>query len=181
MGTLRMEKSGYRRSKLRLRGGVGGGGSGVVIHGMEREFEFEESFTKLADTSGRMRKRVNVENYNPDATRNAQSKVKLLGKYDATENLENVEGGGKKLAMVACSSLGFLLLFAVGSVVCFKKHSKGTLNDAGQVAYCSKTRRNWINASVYIIHLKRNIIDSGTKIRLGRGINYASHHLWFQN
>ena len=173
MGTLRIEKSGYRRSKLRLRGGVGGGGGGVVIHGMEREFEFEESFTKLADTSGRMRKRVNVENYNPDATRNVQSKVKLLGKYDATENLENVEGGGKKLAMVACSSLGFLLLFAVGSVVCFKKHSKGTLNDVGQVAYCSKTQRNWINA-LYIIYLKRNIIDSGTKIRLRRGINYAT-------
>ena len=144
MGTVRMEKSGYRRSKLRLRGG-GNGGGGVVIHGMEREFEFEESFTKLADTSGRMRKRVNVDNYNPDNTRKGiagQNEVKLLGKFDANENLENVEGGGKKLAMVACSSLGFLLLFAVGSVLCFKKHSKGTLNDGGQVAYCSKTRRN---------------------------------------
>ena len=144
MGTVRMEKSGYRRSKLRLRGG----GNGVVIHGMEREFEFEESFTKLADTSGRMRKRVNVDSYDPDNTpRKAignQNEVKLLGKFDANENLENVEGGGKKLAMVACSSLGFLLLFAVGSVLCFKKHSKGTLNDGGQVAYCSKTRRNWV-------------------------------------
>ena len=50
-----MEKSGYRRQKLRVRGG------GVVVHGMEREFEFEESFTKLSDPSGRMRKRVSIE------------------------------------------------------------------------------------------------------------------------
>ena len=68
-----------------------------------------------------------LKNYNPDSTRNAaKNEIKLLGKFDATENLENVEGGGKKLAMVACSSLGFLLLFAVGSVLCFKKHSKGS-------------------------------------------------------
>ena len=55
MGTVKMEKSGYRRQKLRVRGG------GVVVHGMEREFEFEESFTKLSDPSGRMRKRVSIE------------------------------------------------------------------------------------------------------------------------
>ena len=132
-----MEKSGYKRNKLRLRGG------GVVVHGMEREFEFEESFTKLSDSSGRMRKRVSVSEYDPDKVKRPSNtnQVKLLGKYDATENLENVEGGGKKLAMVACGSLAFLLVFAVASVVCFKKHSKGTLNDAGPVAYCSNTRR----------------------------------------
>ena len=70
------------------------------------------------------------------------AKTKLLKEFDATENLENVEGGGKMLAGVACGTLGFLLLFAVASVYCVKNHSKGTLHDSGPVAYCKTTRRN---------------------------------------
>ena len=46
MGTVRMEKSGYRRSKLRLRGG-GNGGGGVVIHGMERELNLRKALLSL--------------------------------------------------------------------------------------------------------------------------------------
>merc|ERR1712113_994420 len=130
MGTVRMEKSGGRRFRVRaLRR------DGVVVRGIETGFGLDD-LTKLTDSSGRMRSRVKTE-YDPDISiRRPAKETKLLKEFDATENLENVEGGGKMLAIVACGSIGFLLLFAVASVYCFKNNSKKPLNETGAVAYC---------------------------------------------
>lgn len=136
MGTVRMEKSGGRRFRVRaLRR------DGVVVRGIETGFGLEDGLTKLTDSTGRMRSRVKTE-YDPDVSvRRPVKKTTLLKEFDASENLENVEGGGKMLAIVACGSIGFLLLFAVASVYCFKNNSKAPLNETGAVAYCKTTKR----------------------------------------
>ena len=130
MGTVKIEKSGYRRFKMR----------GLKKEMILRGFEFDIEETKMFDSTGRMRSRVRSE-YDPDAGTRTGSDTKaptLLSKYDATEQLENVEGGGKMLAAVSGGALFLILIFAVGSVLCFKKKKEV----GSPQMYCKSTKRN---------------------------------------
>lgn len=129
MGTVKIEKSGYRRFKMR----------GLKKEMILRGFEFDIEETKMFDSTGRMRSRVRSE-YDPDAGTRTGSDIKaptLLSKYDATEQLENVEGGGKMLAAVSGGALFLILIFAVGSVLCFKKKKEV----GSPQMYCKSTKR----------------------------------------